>query len=168
VRSTCVFAVKESWIETQRHQGVARSAKKFLFIALHSPKPAPQKNPYISLQTLTMNIQDTSLNVNVLNLDASIAFYSSIGLNLANRWGNHYAQMTAPGISIGLHPTSGEQLKGSSGNLSIGFTTDNWEATKVELLSLNIACTERNEEGGQFLHFADPDGNALYFIQPKR
>jgi len=27
--------------------------------------------------------------------------------------------------------------------------------------------TERSEEGGQFLHFADPDGTALYFIKSK-
>jgi len=27
--------------------------------------------------------------------------------------------------------------------------------------------TERSEEGGQFLHFTDPDGTALYFIKPK-
>jgi len=27
--------------------------------------------------------------------------------------------------------------------------------------------TERSEEGGQFLHFADPDGTPLYFIKSK-
>ena len=30
-----------------------------------------------------------------------------------------------------------------------------------------VQTTERQEEGGQFLHFTDPDGIACYFIKPK-
>lgn len=80
--------------------------------------------------------------------------------------GNYYAQLSAPGIDIGLHPA--DNLSGNSGNVSIGFTTDNFEETKTALQQLSIVVTERNEEGGQFLHFNDPDGTSLYFIKPKR
>jgi hypothetical protein len=38
---------------------------------------------------------------------------------------------------------------------------------KAYLKKLNITTTARGEEGGQFIHFTDPDGTALYFIQPK-
>jgi len=51
--------------------------------------------------------------------------------------------------------------------VSIGFTSDNIEDTRSSLEKLSIAVTERSEEGGQFLHFADPDGTALYFIKSK-
>jgi hypothetical protein len=34
-------------------------------------------------------------------------------------------------------------------------------------VGFNINVTERKEEGGQFLHFNDPDGTALYFIKSK-
>lgn len=81
--------------------------------------------------------------------------------------GNFYAQLTAPGIDVGLHPTSDDNLKGNSGNVSIGFITDNIEETKTSLEKLSIVVTERSEEGGQFLLFTDPDGTALYFIKPK-
>ncbi len=114
-----------------------------------------------------MTIQQANVTVNVKDMDTSISFYQSIGLTVKNRWGNYYAQLTAPGISIGLHPTSNGNLQGNSGNVSIGFTTDNFEETKTSLQQLSIAVTERSEEGGQFLHFSDPDGTALYFINPK-
>lgn len=114
-----------------------------------------------------MTINQANVTVNVKDMDASVSFYQSIGLSVKNRWGNYYAQLTAPGITIGLHPTVDDNLKGSSGNVSIGFTTDNIEETKSSLEKLSIAITERSEEGGQFLHFSDPDGTALYFIKPK-
>lgn|SRR5580765_4965630 len=114
-----------------------------------------------------MTINQANVTVNVKDMDTSVSFYQSIGLNVKNRWGNYYAQLIAPGITIGLHPTSNNNLKGDSGNVSIGFTTDNIEETKSSLEKLSINITERSEEGGQFLHFNDPDGTALYFIKPK-
>lgn len=114
-----------------------------------------------------MNIKASNVTINVKDLKRSIAFYESIGFALVQAWGDHYAQLSAPGITIGLHPTIGQNLKGDSGNVSIGFTTDRFAALKSELQNLFIEIIERQEEGGQFLHFKDPDGTALYFINPK-
>lgn len=114
-----------------------------------------------------MTIKESNITINVKDMDKSISFYQSIGLTVKNRWGNYYAQLTAPGLVIGLHPTSDTNLTGGSGNVSIGFTTDTFEETKSALQKLSIETTDRQEEGGQFLHFNDPDGTALYFIKPK-
>ena len=114
-----------------------------------------------------MKIKESNITINVKDLDKSISFYESIGLTVKNRWGNHYAQLTAPGLVIGLHPTSDDNLKGNSGNASIGFTLHDLEEAKSSLEQLSIETTDRQEEGGQFLHFNDPDGTALYFIKPK-
>jgi catechol 2,3-dioxygenase-like lactoylglutathione lyase family enzyme len=114
-----------------------------------------------------MTIKGSNITINVRDLDKSISFYQSIGLMVKNRWGKHYAQLTAPDIVIGLHPTNNGTLSNNSGNVSIGFTTDNFEETKSFLEKLSISIIERDEEGGQFLHFNDPDGTALYFIKPK-
>src|SRR5258708_3639819 len=105
-----------------------------------------------------MEIKHTNVTVNIKDMDRSISFYQSIGFTVKNRWGNFYAQLTAPGIAIGLHP--GNDHPGNSGNVSIGFTTDNIEETKTSLAQLSISVMERSEEGGQFLHFNDPDGTA--------
>lgn len=114
-----------------------------------------------------MTIKESNLTINVKDIDKSISFYQSVGFTVKNRWDNHYAQLTAPGIVIGLHPTHDTNLAGDSGNVSIGFTTDNFEETKSSLQKLSIPVTDRQEEGGQFLHFNDPDGTSLYFIKPK-
>lgn len=114
-----------------------------------------------------MIIKESNVTINVKDIDKSIAFYQSIGFEEKKRWGNYYAQLTAPGIIIGLHPGTDVNLKGNSGNVSIGFTTDDIEETKSSLQQSGITATERKEEGGHFFHFTDPDGTALYFIKPK-
>ena len=114
-----------------------------------------------------MKIVAGNITIMVKDMDSSISFYQSIGLTLKQRWANHYAQLTAPGITIGLHPANASVATNTNGALSIGFTTDNFEETESELANLNIKTTSRKEEGGNFLHFSDPDGTALYFIKPK-
>ena len=112
-----------------------------------------------------MTIKDSNVTIMVKDMDKSVSFYQSIGFAIKNRWGNYYAQLTAPGITIGIHPTN--EIYASSGNTSIGFTTDNFEETRSLLSNLSIYAVAREEEGGQFLHFHDPDGTLLYFIKPK-
>jgi len=114
-----------------------------------------------------MVIKDCNVTIMVKDMDASISFYESIGLAIKQRWANHYAQLTAPGITIGLHPLADSVAAIGSGSISIGFTTDNFEETTGHLQKLNINITARNEEGGQFVHFTDPDNTSLYFIKPK-
>ena len=83
-----------------------------------------------------------------------------------NSWGNYYSRLTAPGVVIGLHPTADINLKGNSGNTSIGFIADDFEEARSLLEKLSIKTTGMQEEGGQFLLFNDPDGTSLYFIKP--
>ena len=114
-----------------------------------------------------MRIKESNITINVKDLDRSISFYKSIGLTEKYRWGGHYAQLTAPGLVIGLHPTGENNLADGSGNISIGFTADNFEEVRSHLEKSGINVQVREEEGGQFLHFNDPDGTALYFIKPE-
>jgi catechol 2,3-dioxygenase-like lactoylglutathione lyase family enzyme len=94
-------------------------------------------------------IKESNVTINVKDLVKSVSFYEVIGFTLKNRWGNYYAQLTAPGLVIGLHPTSDNNLADNSGNVSFGFTTDSFEETKDSLQQLSIPATERQEEGGQ-------------------
>jgi catechol 2,3-dioxygenase-like lactoylglutathione lyase family enzyme len=114
-----------------------------------------------------MHITDSNLTIMVKDMDKSIAFYQSIGLVLKSRWENHYPQLTAPGIVIGLHPANEDYPATGHANVSIGFKADNFEEARTHLKSIPVKVLERNEEGGQFLHFSDPDGTELYFIKPK-
>jgi len=112
-----------------------------------------------------MIIKEANLTINVKDMDKSISFYEALGMTLKNRWGNYYAQITAPGLTIGLHPSS--QVSKGSGQLSIGFTANDFDEAKKELEKMGVNVQPRKEEGGQFIHFEDPDGTALYLIKPK-
>jgi len=114
-----------------------------------------------------MAIKEANITIMVKDMDRSISFYQAIGLTLKNRWADYYAQLTAPGLTIGLHPGSNTMEPAKTDNISIGFTTDNFEETQSLLQGLSIDVASRQEEGGAFLHFTDPDGTPLYFIKPK-
>jgi predicted lactoylglutathione lyase len=66
-----------------------------------------------------MTIKDSNVTIMVKDMNKSVSFYQSIGFAVKNRWGDHYAQLTAPGITIGIHPSN--EIYTSSGNTSIGF-----------------------------------------------
>lgn len=112
-----------------------------------------------------MIIKEANLTINVNDLDRSISFYEALGLTIRNRWGNYYAQMTAPGLTLGLHPS--KQPSKGSGGLSIGFTAADFDQARKELEGMALQMISRKEEGGEFMHFEDPDGTALYLIKPR-
>ena len=52
--------------------------------------------------------------------------------------------------------------------MSIGFTVYDFIKAKNSLTEMKVKYEERNERGGNFIHFNDPDGTPLYFINPKK
>ncbi len=114
-----------------------------------------------------MSIKNSHVTIMVKDMDVSISFYQTIGFTLGQRWQNDYAMLAAPGIVIGLHPIEKSPAAKGSGNVSLGFTSDNFEETIVLLNNAGIQSEIRAEEAGDFVHFKDPDGTELYFINPK-
>lgn len=114
-----------------------------------------------------MGIKDSHVTIMVKDMDVSITFYEKIGFGLRQRWQNDYAMLEAPGIFIGLHPVEKSPATKGSGNVSLGFTSDNFEHAIILLNNAGIKSEIRAEETGDFLHFKDPDGTELYFFDPK-
>ena len=113
-----------------------------------------------------IKITETNVTIMVRDMDKSISFYESIGLNLKERWGDHYAMITSTGITIGLHPT-GEHFKETTQHISIGFMVGDVKEATALLEKNNIAFKSDDGKSGTYLHFHDPDGSVLYFVQPK-
>jgi catechol 2,3-dioxygenase-like lactoylglutathione lyase family enzyme len=112
-----------------------------------------------------IQINGSNATIMVKSIDISIRFYESIGLTLKERWDNHYAMVETNGITIGLHPSTENPI--GSGSLSIGFMVGAINEA-VEMLSKNqIAYKLDDGKSGKYLHFEDPDGTALYFVEPK-
>ncbi len=110
-------------------------------------------------------ITGSNVTIMVKDMDKSIQFYESIGLMLKQRWGNHYAMVTAEGITLGIHPTDGTET--NSGTVSIGFMINDIKEAKDLLDTNKIAYKEENDgKSGLYLHFRDPDNTIIYYVKP--
>ena len=122
-------------------------------------------NQLVFKRQAMLKINESNVTIMVRSLDESIRFYESIGLTLKNRWENHYAMVESKGVTIGLHPTENNEL--SSGSVSIGFMVDSFDEAKAMLEKNHIAFRDDDGKSGHYLHFSDPDGTELYFVEPK-
>lgn len=110
------------------------------------------------------NIITSRINVMVSNIDSAIAFYTStLGFDFLNRYGNHYAEIQAPNLLIGLHPNSKNSLNGN--NMSIGFGVIEFDVTIKELEEKGVKLAIENDEWVQLAHFTDPDNNQLFLLK---
>jgi catechol 2,3-dioxygenase-like lactoylglutathione lyase family enzyme len=102
----------------------------------------------------------------VRDLDRAIEFYTkTLGLSLVKRWDDHYAQVSAPGVVIGLHP-SDETFADREG-ISIGFGVEDLESAKKLLDETGVAYESHDGKSGALLSFTDPDGTPLYFLRSR-
>lgn len=111
-----------------------------------------------------MIINDANVTIMITDMDTSVTFYQMLGLTLKQRWENHYAMLTAPGVVIGLHPS--EAIPASS-QVSIGLMVDDITDAKKLLDANGVQYRFDDGKSGAYLHFTDPDGTVLYYTQPK-
>jgi catechol 2,3-dioxygenase-like lactoylglutathione lyase family enzyme len=102
----------------------------------------------------------------VSNLDDAIAFYQGrLELELLNRYGDHYAEIQAPDLLIGLHPTSDKVKIGN--NLSIGFGVVEFDATIETLKSKGIEFRLEQDGWIRLAYFTDLDNTQLFLAERK-
>lgn len=102
----------------------------------------------------------------ISNMDKAIEFYQTkLGLELVNRYGDHYAEIQAPDLLIGLHPMSEKVVKGN--NLSIGFGVVEFDSTIQELESKGMTFTLEQDGWIRLAHFTDLDNNPLFLAERK-
>jgi predicted enzyme related to lactoylglutathione lyase len=110
-----------------------------------------------------MKITGSNVTVMVKDMDVAIRFYQTIGLDLKQRWENHYAQLAATDIVVGLHPTSDNLAPNKQ--VSIGFGVKDIAEAKSVLDANKIAYSFEEGKSGKYTHFKDPDGTYLYFTE---
>jgi catechol 2,3-dioxygenase-like lactoylglutathione lyase family enzyme len=115
-------------------------------------------------------IQGGNATIYVSDMQRSVDFYTGpLGLRLVFRAGNHWAQLDAGGMAIGLHPASdGNPAPGTPGAITIGLSVDVPIAEAVAALSAHGVDVRGPVPGGGgtvLAFFADPDGNPLYLAE---
>ena len=113
--------------------------------------------------------QQCNVTIMVADMERSIHFYTdALGLPLGFRAGNEWAQIEAPGLTIGLHPVREPAAAPPDGRISIGFGVQDLAATIASLRQNGVAIADLGDvEPGRdrLVHFADPDGTPLYLIE---
>ncbi|PYI50997.1 VOC family protein [Paenibacillus flagellatus] len=109
-----------------------------------------------------------NVTVMVADLNKAVQFYvDTLGLKLQHETEGHFAQIEAPGLTIGLLHFTGDQgsQPGKSGGMSIGFEVEQLESAVETLKSRGVEFHDAVEgKAAQVVHFSDPDGNTLYLI----
>ncbi len=106
----------------------------------------------------------------VNDMDRSVRFYTeTLGMRLTQRYGNHWAQVDAGRLTIGLHPASAQNPAGRDGSVTIGLALSGKIEDAVGVLEGKgvkfrgpIAA---DPNAGKFAYFEDPDGNVLYLME---
>jgi catechol 2,3-dioxygenase-like lactoylglutathione lyase family enzyme len=104
------------------------------------------------------------LTIVVRDVEEAVQFYtSSVGFTLKSRYGNEFAVVQGPGITIGLHPGSDEQ----SGRISIGLSVDSLEESMQSATArgVNFSGDIVEDPPMRFAFFRDPNGVELYLAQ---
>jgi catechol 2,3-dioxygenase-like lactoylglutathione lyase family enzyme len=119
-----------------------------------------------------MQVGNSLVTIMVGNMDRSVSFYTeTLGMPLRFRAGNDWAEVTSPGVKIGLHPARpGAPPSANNGGMSLGFEIDNLETAMDDLRARGVDFPAPIIEGGgeRIANFADPDGTPLYLYQQRR
>ena len=100
----------------------------------------------------------------IADLEAAIVFYTeTLGLGLKKRYSDHYAEIDAGNITIGLHPTESAVKKGN--NLSIGFGVTAFDKVVADLEGKGVSLNVTREGWIRIANFEDPDGNRLFLAE---
>jgi catechol 2,3-dioxygenase-like lactoylglutathione lyase family enzyme len=107
----------------------------------------------------------------VSDLGRSLRFYiETLGFKLVERFGDEWASVDAgDGLVLGLHPArEGGPKPGALGSIQVGFNATTPIAEVVMVLE-NRGVVFRGpikDDGVKLAFFSDPDGNALYIVEP--
>lgn len=104
------------------------------------------------------------VTIMVGDMEKAVAFYTTtLGFTLKSHYGNEFALVQGPGITIGLHPGNAEQ----SGRISIGLSVDSLEESmnSARARGLNLTGDIVEDPPMRFAFFNDPNGVELYFAQ---
>jgi len=100
----------------------------------------------------------------VTDMDRAIKFYTEVlALPLKVRFENHWAEVDAGPITIGLHPTDSPPKQGGG---TISCNVKDLESFVKEIKSKGAKVGKiQSPERGKFVMVSDPDGNEIHVVE---
>jgi catechol 2,3-dioxygenase-like lactoylglutathione lyase family enzyme len=114
-------------------------------------------------------ITNANLTILVSDMNRAITFYAeTLGLERGPQYGDEWAEIRAPGVSIGLHPSGKRPMVEHGRHMTIGLRVDDLDASVKQLEARGVRFTPAPaDRGSRLAYFTDPDGNPLYLIELK-
>jgi catechol 2,3-dioxygenase-like lactoylglutathione lyase family enzyme len=109
---------------------------------------------------------ESQVTLMVPDMDAAVRFYvDTLGLRLKARYGNEFAVIEAPGLTIGLHPRSPQAAQAPSA--SIGLGVESLEAAMKELSARGVQFPAAivDDPPVRIAHFTGPGEMPLYLVE---
>jgi catechol 2,3-dioxygenase-like lactoylglutathione lyase family enzyme len=116
-------------------------------------------------------IKYTGSNVTVMvsSMAKAVKFYTeTLGLKLKVRVSSHWAEITAPGITIGLHPKVKNKKFTNGDAVAIGLEVDDIETAISDLQQKGIEFEIQKDSFVHLAYFNDIDNNILYLFKRKK
>jgi predicted enzyme related to lactoylglutathione lyase len=111
-------------------------------------------------------LQATMVYYYVSDMEKAIKFYSDVlGLKLKVRFQNHWAELDAGPITIGLHPTEkGKKPKSGGGTISCNVADIETFVEEIKSKGAKVSKIFAPERG-KFVMVSDPDGNEIHVVE---
>ncbi len=117
-------------------------------------------------------IRSGNVTVMVADFERGLRFYTeTLGLRVATRFGNDWAEVETSGLTVGLHPKGkGASPPAAPDAVSIGLEVDSIEAAMKMLGAKGVRFDGGPVDDGmvRLAFFTDPDGTPLYLCEVKR
>ena len=117
-------------------------------------------------------IKKAQVTIYVSDIDNALRFYGDVlGMRIKSHWGKEFAELEAPGVTIGLHPpTKSGPAPGTSGSISIGLEVEDLDAEISKLKEKGVSFQGSVIDDGpvRLVFFGDQDGNRFYLTQIKK
>ncbi len=110
---------------------------------------------------------ESQITLMVPDMDEAVRFYTAmLGLRLKKRYGNEFAVVEAPGLTIGLHPQPTAQSPQAPA-MSIGLGVESLETAMGQLSARGVSFigAMREDPPIRVAYFAGPGGTPLYLCE---
>ncbi|HYU18748.1 MAG TPA: VOC family protein [Chloroflexota bacterium] len=110
-----------------------------------------------------------NVTVMISDMSRAVDFYTQkLGLSLKMRVGDDWAEVEAPGLTIGLHRAAERGPRpGQLGSMSIGLQVDQLDRAMEALNQKGVQFAPQVSDDGfvRIAHFGDPDNTPLYICE---
>ena len=91
-------------------------------------------------------------------------WYAQFGIETKEFHGGYYGKLNTAGglFAFGIHPKKTDAPAKCSGNVSVVYRVENFEASLAAMKSKGLVPSKiEKDQTGQFAHFRDPDNNEV-------